>query len=86
MCGFDGFVPLQFGLNELKLRFRTRLTLHLNEQYLRYVRRGWGGVVWCEVTEIDCNGLVVQLYVYRCFKLAVCPHTITTRLLQLKIR
>ena len=26
----------QFGLNELKLRFRTRLTLHLYEQYLRY--------------------------------------------------
>ncbi len=36
MSHFD--VYSQYGLNELKLRFRARLSLHLYKQYMEYVK------------------------------------------------
>ena len=32
------FHTSQYGLNELKLRFRARLSLHLYKQYMEYVK------------------------------------------------
>lgn len=38
----------QYGLNELKLRFRTNLTQHLYDKYLRYVGFDKNALNWTQ--------------------------------------